>query len=149
MSIMRDNTKTTLPTKTGLQRSWYILDASKEPVGRLATKAADILMGKNRSDYTPSIDMGGCVLITNSDKLVFTGKKMDKKNYFSYSNGRIGSLKVRSLSKQMILDSTRPIYLAIKRMLPKNRHQDLRMNNRVVILNNETHNIKQTLIQAN
>jgi large subunit ribosomal protein L13 len=140
-------TKTTRPTKIGLIREWYILDASKEPLGRLATKAATILMGKDRADFAPDVNMGGVVVIINSDKIVLTGQKAKKKNYFRHS-GRIGSLKVRSFEEQHALDSTVPLYKAIKNMLPKNRHQDLRMNNMVHIFKGD-HNIAQKLIAAN
>jgi large subunit ribosomal protein L13 len=140
-------TKSTRPTKIGLQREWYLLDASKEPLGRLATKAATILMGKNRADFAPDVNMGGVVVVINSDKIVLTGKKAQKKNYFRHS-GRIGSMKVRSFEEQSALDSTVPIYKAIKNMLPKNRHQDLRMNNMVHIFKGD-HNLTQNLTVAN
>jgi large subunit ribosomal protein L13 len=146
MSKIYSSTKTTLPTKNGLNRQWYVVDASKKPVGRIATEAARILMGKHRADYTPHVDMGGCVVIINSDKLVMTGKKMERKVYFRHDNGRIGSLKHRTMPQQMALDSSRPLYLAIKRMLPKNRHQDILMNNRVHIFKDENHKFTQTLI---
>ncbi|MBC7472007.1 MAG: 50S ribosomal protein L13 [candidate division SR1 bacterium] len=140
-------TKSTRPTKVGLQRDWYILDASKEPLGRLATKAATILMGKNRADFAPDVNMGGVVVVINSDQIVLTGQKRQKKNYFRHS-GRIGSLKIRSFEEQNALDSTVPIYKAIKNMLPKNRHQDLRMNNMVHIFKGD-HNVAQKLTPAN
>ena len=90
--------------------------------------------------------MGGCVVVINSAKLVFTGKKMEKKTYFRYDNGRVGSLKVRSLSQQLAVDPKKPIYLAIKRMLPKNRHQDIWANQRLHIIPGDKHNFTQTLI---
>lgn len=145
MSQLYDKTKTTRASKVDLIRKWYILDASKEPVGRLATKAARLLMGKNRADFQPDVDMGGVVVVINSKKLVFTGTKMKRKVYFRYDNGRIGSLKHRTMEQQMDKDSTRPIYLAIRRMLPKNRHQDIRMNNRLHILTGEKHGFTQQL----
>jgi large subunit ribosomal protein L13 len=140
-------TKTTRPTKAGLMRDWYILDASKEPLGRLATKAARILMGKNRADFAQDVNMGGMLVVINCKDLVFTGRKMEKKNYFRHS-GRIGGIKVRSLPEQMALDCTVPVYKAIKNMLPKNRHQDIRMNNMVHLFEGD-HNLPQKMIQAN
>ena len=140
-------TKSTRPTKKNLIRDWYLLDASKEPLGRLATKAATILMGKNRADYAPDVNMGGVLVIINSEKIVLTGQKFKKKNYFRHS-GRIGSLKVRSFEEQSALDSRVPIYKAIKNMIPKNRHQDVRMNNLVHIFKGD-HNVTQKLIIAN
>lgn len=142
-------TTTTRPSNVGFQRDWYILDASKEPMGRLASRAATILMGKNRADYLPDIDRGGCVVIINTNNAVLTGKKAEKKVYFRYVNGHIGSLKSRSYSQQMAVDPTKPMYLALKRMLPKNRHLDIRMNNRVHIFADANHNFTQNLIVAN
>ncbi len=139
--------KTTRPTKIGLQRTWYLLDASKEPLGRLATKAARLLMGKNRADFSPDVDMGGMVVIINAKQTVLTGRKFERKNYFFHS-GYPGGLKIRSYKEQYQIDPTKPIYLAIKRMLPKNRHQDIRMNNRLFIFS-ENHNLKVKLIPAN
>lgn len=145
---IRNSTKTTRPTKNGLNRDIYVLDASKEPLGRLATKAATILMGKNRPDFAPDVDMGGVVVVINADKLVFTGQKPERKAYF-WHTGRSGKISSRLLPEQMKRDSTRPVYLAIKNMLPKNRHKDLRMNNRVHIYKDSEHKFTQTLIEAN
>lgn len=149
MSKIYNSTKTTLPTKIGYHRPWYIIDASKLPVGRLASTVANLLTGKNRADYTPQVDMGGCVVVINADKLVFTGKKMQRKVYFRHINGRIGSLKHRTMEQQMALDSTKPIYLAVKRMLPKNRHQNIWLNQRLHIFKNEQHTFTQNLMNAN
>lgn len=141
MAKIYNITKSNHPTKTGLQRVWYILDASTMPVGRLATVAARILMGKNKACYHPAVDLGDCVVIINTDKLVLTGKKASRKVYFRYDNGRVGSLKYRTHEQQMDKDSTVVIYKALQRMLPKNRHKDLRMNNRVRLFTGETHNL--------
>jgi len=146
MSKIYDLTKSTHSSKDNLNRTWYIIDASKEPVGRLASKAARILVGKNRADYSPSVDMGGCVVIINSKNLVFTGKKMDRKVYFRHDNGRIGALHHRTMAQQMAKDSTRPIYLAVRGMVPKNRHRDIRMNNRLHIFTGSSHDFTQELI---
>lgn len=140
-------TKTTRPTKQGLQRTWYILDASKESMGRVATKAADLLTGKNRADYAPDVDMGGMVVIINADQTVVTGKKAERKNYFTHS-GRIGGLKVRSFAEQMDKDSTKPLYRAVSGMLPKNKHRDLRLNNRLFIFK-QGHNLTHNMVSAN
>lgn len=146
MAQIYDSTKTTLPKVIGFNRPWYIIDASKQPVGRLSTKVATLLMGKNRADYSPAIDMGACVVVINSNQLVFTGKKPEKKVYFRHDNGRVGALKYRLLKDQMVQDSTRPIYLSVKRMLPKNRLQDVRMNNRLHIFKDANYKFTQTLI---
>lgn len=138
-------TKTTRAVKAGFQRPWFVLDASKEPLGRLSTEAARLLTGKNRADYSPDIDMGAMVVIINSDKIVLTGKKPEKKVYFWHTGRHI---KNRSFEKQMKLDSKVPVYKAVKGMLPKNRHQDIRLNQRLFIFPGD-HNLTQKLTQAN
>jgi large subunit ribosomal protein L13 len=140
-------TKTSRGSKLGLQRKWYILDAAKEPIGRLATKAATLLIGKNRADYSSDVDLGGMVVVINASKAVLTGQKAIKKNYFRHT-GRIGSLKIISFADQVKKDSAVPIYHAIRGMVPKNRHKDLRMNNRLFIFKGD-HNLTQKLEEAN
>lgn len=138
---------TTRPTTKGLQREWYVLDASKEPMGRLATKAANLLAGKNRADYSKDVDMGAMVVVINADKLVVTGEKMERKVYFRHS-GRAGGLKTRTLQEQMNLDSKVPLYKAIRGMVPANRLRDNRLNNRLFIFP-ANHNITNKLTSAN
>jgi len=139
--------KTSRPTTKGFQRPWYLLDASKEPLGRLASRAAKLLMGKNRADFSPDVDMGGMVVIINAKKIVLTGQKFERKNYFFHS-GYPGGLKILSYKELSQKNPTRPIYLAIKRMLPKNRHLDIRMNRRLFIFP-DNHNLQVKLIPAN
>ncbi|MEM1312476.1 MAG: 50S ribosomal protein L13 [Patescibacteria group bacterium] len=142
-----NSTKTTRGIKTGLQRTWYVLDASKQPIGRLASEAARLLMGKNRSDFSADVDLGGMVVIINCAKAVLTGKKPEKKNYFTHS-GRVGGLKVISYNDLLSKKPTAPIYHAISGMLPKNRHRDLRLNNRLFIFTGH-HNLPNKMIPAN
>jgi large subunit ribosomal protein L13 len=142
---IRNSTKTFRPTKSKLQRTWYIVDASTNSLGRLATKIANALTGKNRADYAQDVDMGACVVVTNAAKTVVTGMKAKYKVYFRHS-GRIGSLKYRTFEQQLEKDPTKIIYKAVKGMLPKNRHQDLRMNNRLYIFADENHEMTQTLV---
>jgi large subunit ribosomal protein L13 len=135
------------PTTIGFTRDIYLLDASKEPVGRLATKAATILMGKNRPDFSPDVNMGGKIVIINSDKLIFSGQKMQKKNYFRHSQ-RPGSLKITTMPQQMEKDSTVPLYKAIRNMIPRNRLKDIRMNQLLSIYKGD-HDLTQKMIVAN
>jgi large subunit ribosomal protein L13 len=122
MSVkLRKQLKTTHPTKKGLKRDFYLLDASKDSMGRIATEAARLLMGKNKAAYSPDVNMGAVVVIINADKTKLTGKKPEKKNYFRYS-GYMGGMHVTSFKEQMAKDSTVPMMRAIKGMLPKNRH---------------------------
>lgn len=145
---IRNQTKTTRPTKTSFQRPWYVVDASKDSLGRVATLTANLLTGKNRADYSQDVDMGAMVVVINADKIQLTGKKPEKKVYFRHT-GRIGGLSYRTFAKQMQLDSSVPFYKAVSGMLPKNRHRDLRLNNRLFIFPGEEHNITHKLTEAN
>ena len=72
---------TTLVTKENVTRKWYILDAAGQPMGKTAAKAADLLRGKLKTDYTPNVDCGDYVIVINTDKAVLTGNKLDQKTY--------------------------------------------------------------------
>jgi large subunit ribosomal protein L13 len=99
---------------------WHLIDAKDLVVGRLATKIADILRGKNRAFYTPYIDCGDYVVVINAKDLVFTGDKWNQKIYQRYT-GYLGNLK-EITAKEMLLKNPEAILeLAVKRMLPKNK----------------------------
>lgn len=134
------NVKTTRASKSGFNRPYFLIDASVKPIGRVASEAARILMGKNRADYSPDVDMGGMVIIINAKDQTFTGKKAEKKVYFRYGR-RLGSLKSRGYEEAFKLDFKFPLYNAIKKMMPRNRHQDLRVNNRLIIVEDDNHGI--------
>lgn len=89
--------KTTLP-KT-IERAWHEIDASSAPLGRVATKAATLLRGKHKRTFTPHMDCGDFVVITNVDKLKFTGRKLEQKKYYRHS-GFLGGLKTRTLKQE-------------------------------------------------
>lgn len=140
-------TKTTRAVKTGFQRPWYVVDASKEPLGRLATKISELLIGKNRADYAPDVDMGAMVVVINAKQTVLTGKKPERKVYFRHSGCR-GGLKHRFFKDQIERDASVPVYKAIKGMLPKNRHQDIRLNQRLFIFDGD-HNLPHKMKNYN
>lgn len=103
-----------------VQRTWYIVDGTNQTVGRIAARIAAILRGKNKPYYTPHVDCGDYVIITNADKVVLTGKKMDQKLYDHFT-GYPGGLKEEK-AKDLI--KRRPEVImerAVKGMLPKNR----------------------------
>lgn len=141
-------TKTTRPVTQGLNRTWYIVDASKTPIGRLATESARLLLGKNLPTYSQDINMGGVLVVINAKNSVFTGKKPEKKRYFRHS-GYMGGLKITTYKEYQAKNPKFPIYTAIKGMLPKNKHRDLLMNNRVYIFD-EGHNFSNiNMVQVN
>ncbi|MCI9010177.1 MAG: 50S ribosomal protein L13 [Clostridia bacterium] len=111
--------KTYMANAQTVERKWFVVDAAGVPLGRLASKVAAILRGKNKPDYTPNVDTGDFVIVINSDKAVLTGKKLEDK-YYRYHTGYIGGLKEISYGKLMSERSDLAVYEAIKGMLPKN-----------------------------
>ena len=103
-----------------LSHRWYVIDASGQVVGRLAAQIAPILMGKHRPTYTPHIDTGDYVIVTNVDKVVFTGNKWQEKSYQRYS-GYPGGQREEAAWKLFQRHPERILELAVKRMFPKNR----------------------------
>ncbi|MBS6510230.1 MAG: 50S ribosomal protein L13 [Clostridiales bacterium] len=103
-----------------IERKWYVVDAEGKTFGRLASQVAAILMGKNKPTYTPSLDTGDYVIVVNTDKLVLTGKKLDKKVYRSYTGYR-GGLREISYKRLMAEKSDFAFEKAVERMMPKNK----------------------------
>lgn len=103
-------------------RSWYLIDASGKTLGRLATEIAKYLKGKNKASFTPHIDNGDYVIVTNIDKIKTTGRKEEAKYYFTHS-GYIGHLKATPLGKMKTKKPYEPLKLAVSGMLPKNKHR--------------------------
>jgi large subunit ribosomal protein L13 len=112
-----------------LAKHWYVIDAEGAVVGRLAAQIAPILMGKHRPTYTPHIDTGDYVIVTNVDKVVFTGEKWRQKSYQRYS-GYPGGQRDEAAWKLFERQPHRILELAIQRMMPKNkiaRHMMLKL----------------------
>ena len=100
-------------------RKWYVVDADGVALGRLASKVAAILRGKNKPTFTPNADTGDYVIIINTDKVVLTGKKLEKK-YHKYHTGYIGGLKSIQFKTYIAEKSDVAVYEAVEGMLPKN-----------------------------
>jgi len=111
--------KTFSAKATDINRDWYIIDASDKVLGRLATEVARRLRGKHKAEYTPHVDTGDYIIVTNADKVKVTGRKFKDKNYYSHS-GFPGGLKTISFDKLQEKHPTRIIEFAVKGMLPKN-----------------------------
>lgn len=103
-----------------LSKQWYIIDATDMVVGRLAAQIAPILMGKHRPTYTPYLDTGDYVIVTNVDKVTFTGNKWRQKTYQRYS-GYPGGQKEEAAWKLHQRRPDRVLHLAVQRMMPKNK----------------------------
>lgn len=113
--------KTITPTQLkGDERKWYIIDAKEQTLGRLATKIAVILKGKNKASFAPHLDNGDYVIVTNCDKFSVTGKKLSDKIYYSHT-GYLGGLKEISLENLLEKKPLRALELAVFGMLPKNK----------------------------
>ncbi|MBR2022023.1 MAG: 50S ribosomal protein L13 [Clostridia bacterium] len=102
-----------------VERKWYVIDAADKPLGKIAVKAADILRGKHRPEFTPHVDCGEFVIVINASKAVLTGNKLDNK-YYRHHSGWIGGLKEVSYRELMEKNPEQAIMLAVKGMLPKN-----------------------------
>ena len=102
-----------------IEREWFIIDATDKVLGRLASKAAHILKGKHKPQYTPHIDTGDFVIITNAEKVRLTGNKAQAKVY-KHHTGHPGGLKEETFSEALEKHPERIIEHAVKGMLPKN-----------------------------
>ena len=111
--------KTFMAKAEAVERKWYVVDAAGVPMGRLASRVASVLRGKNKPTYTPNVDTGDFVIVINTDKAVLTGKKLENK-FYRYHTGYIGGLKEISYKKMMAEKSDLAVYEAVKGMLPKN-----------------------------
>ena len=111
--------KTYMAKAESVERKWYVVDAEGVTLGRLASKVASVLRGKNKPNYTPNVDTGDFVIIVNTDKVVLTGKKLENK-FYRYHTGYIGGLKEIPYKKMMAEKSDLAVYEAVKGMLPKN-----------------------------
>jgi large subunit ribosomal protein L13 len=107
-------------TNADNENKWWVVDAEGAVLGRLASKVAATLRGKNNPLYTPHADLGDSVVVINAEKVVLTGKKMDQKNYYRHS-GYIGGLKTITARKLIEKRPEDVIRFAVKGMLPKNR----------------------------
>ena len=113
------NMKTVVVDTRSIERDWFVVDAADQPLGRLASKAAQILIGKEKVAYSPNQDHGDNLIIVNADKIKLTGTKSETKEYFRHSRYPGGG-KTRTFKEQMAKDSTQVIMHAIHGMVPKN-----------------------------
>jgi large subunit ribosomal protein L13 len=103
-----------------VQRNWYVVDGTNQTVGRMCAKIASVLRGKNKAYFTPHVDCGDYVIVTNCDKIRFTGKKLEDKSYINFS-GYPGGKKEEAAGDLLKRRPDVIIERAVKGMLPKNR----------------------------
>lgn len=106
--------------KEEIQRKWYLVDAKDVVLGRMATRIADYLRGKNKAIFTPNVDTGDFVVVINADRVKVTGNKLEDKKYYHHT-GYIGHIKEESLKDRLNSTPDRVIRDAVWGMLPKNR----------------------------
>ena len=112
--------KTFLAKKETVQPKWHLIDAEGVPLGRLAVKAANLIRGRHKPSYTPSVDTGDFVVVVNAEKVVLTGKKEEQNEYMFFS-GFVGGESYRKVSLMRERHPEFIIERAVKGMLPKNR----------------------------
>ena len=130
-------TRTTSQKPADVTRQWYLIDAADVPLGRLATKVADLIHGKGKVTFTKHTDGGDFVIVINADKVYLSGRKEEQKKYYSHS-GYPGSIKEINVADQRTKDATKLIQKAVYGMIPKNKLRDDRMN-RLKIYNGPEH----------
>ena len=111
--------KTYMAKPNEIEQKWWLVDASDKVVGRLASDIAMILMGKHRPTYTPHVDTGDYVVVTNVDKVVFTGKKLERKYYTRYTG--FPGLRVEMVKDRLAKRPELVLSEAVRRMLPKSK----------------------------
>ena len=110
--------KSFMASPSTIERKWYVVDATGYTLGRLSSEIAKILRGKNKPIFTPHMDTGDYVIITNAEKIKVTGKKLDQKIYYHHSE-YVGGMKETTLKEMLSKKPERVLELAIKGMLPK------------------------------
>lgn len=118
--------KTTITPKEAVVRHWHLIDLSGQTLGRISTQIAELLIGKNKADYSYHLDDGDYVVVINAAQIQVTGKKPKQKIYYHHT-AFAGHLKELSYQEMMVKDPTRVIYHSVLGMLPKNRLRDQRM----------------------
>ncbi|MEZ4519603.1 MAG: 50S ribosomal protein L13 [Chloroflexota bacterium] len=111
--------KTYVTKPNDVERSWYVVDAEGQTLGRLASQIAAVLRGKHKPIFNPSVDCGDYVIVVNAEKIAVSGRRMDQKRYYKHSQYP-GGLREITLRDQLDKDPTRVIHLAVRGMLPKN-----------------------------
>ena len=103
-----------------IKETWYVVDATNRPLGRLASEIANVLRGKHHPEYSPHLSLGDHVIVVNADKIYIGGNKREDKLYYRFS-GYPGGLKIRSMREVIDKDPTLVVRTAVRKMLPGTR----------------------------
>lgn len=112
--------KTYVTKPAEIERSWHVVDAENQTLGRLASEIAKVLRGKHKPIFSPSVDCGDYVVVVNAEKIHVTGRRLDQKMYYHHS-GYMGGLRQVSLRDQLENKPERVIHSAVRGMLPRNK----------------------------
>ena len=112
--------KTYIPKVAEADKKWHLVDASDQVLGRMASRVAAVLRGKHRPEFTPHLDLGDHIVIVNAEKIHLTGGKLLAKNYYRHS-GYPGGMRAIRYDRMMSETPEKAVYLAVRRMLPRNR----------------------------
>ncbi|MBI5624572.1 MAG: 50S ribosomal protein L13 [Elusimicrobia bacterium] len=123
---MTQKTTLTDPRRAAETRQWHHVDAKGQILGRMATRVATLLRGKHKVAYTPFVDCGDFVVVTNAKEIKVTGNKLVEKTYFRHSGYARGA-HVTPMHRMMEKDPRKVVALAVKRMIPQNRLRDRQM----------------------
>jgi large subunit ribosomal protein L13 len=126
-----------------IQRNWHLIDAKTQTLGRLAVGVANILMGKNKVNYVPYLDMGDYVVVTNVSQIKVSGRKAEQKKYYSHS-GYPGGLRTQTFAELSKTNPEEIIKHAIKGMLPNNKLRP-KMLKKLFIFADSNHPYKKQL----
>lgn len=140
MELTKTNLNATVwvkPTEIEKHRKWYIVDAAGVTLGKLAVEIARRLQGKHQSYYCEFRDSGDYIIVINVDKLVVTGNKLQQKVYYKHT-GYKGHLREKTLGVLMQKNPQQVVELAVKGMLPKNKHRAVRLK-RLKLFKGDTH----------
>ena len=129
--------KSFMQKKEEVKRKWYVVDATDMTLGRLASRVASVLRGKHKATYTPHIDCGDYVIITNCEKVKLTGNKLDNKIYYNHSR-YVGGLRERTAKEMQEKYPVEMVERAVKGMLPKGR-LGRAMYKKLFVYEGETH----------
>ena len=131
------NTKTFVPNQNRQNQQWFLINAEGKVLGRLASRIAGLIRGKNSPLFTPHLDMGSFVVVINAEKVALSGKKLNMKKYYSYS-GYPGGLKETPILRLLERHPERIIEKAVKGMLPHNR-LGRRLNKKLFVYAGDKH----------
>ncbi len=139
--------KTSLITKNDIARKYYLIDADSQILGRLAVRAAMLLSGKRKVNYTSNVDNGDFVVVINAANVAVTGSKLQAKTYTSFS-GYPGGLKIKTLERVLKTRPSEVIRHAVKGMLPKNKLGSRMITRLKIYAGHEHPHVAQKLVQG-